>query len=114
MQVQSEVFERFYDGSVVVDDAARLYWAQQPHFYRGLYPYTYAAGLSCSHSIAEAIHQEGQPAVERWLRTLKAGGALPPIELMRMAGVDLTNPEPIRRAVAYFGSLVEELERGFA
>jgi len=114
MQVQSEVFERFYNGSVVVDDAARLYWAQQPHFYIGLYPYTYAAGLSCSHSIAEAIHQEGQPAVERWLRTLKAGGALPPIELMRMAGVDLTNPEPIRRAVAYFGSLVEELERGFA
>lgn len=114
MQVQSEVFERFYAGAVVVDDAARLYWAQQPHFYRGLYPYTYAAGLSCSYGIAEAIYQEGQPAVERWLRTLKAGGTLPPIELMLLAGVDLTDAEPIRRAVAYFGSLVEELERGFA
>ncbi|MFI5267426.1 MAG: oligoendopeptidase F [Chloroflexota bacterium] len=114
MQVQGDLFERFYDGAVVVDDAARLYWAQQPHFYRGLYPYTYAAGLSCSTSIAEAIHQEGQPAVDRWLRTLKAGGTLPPIELMRMAGVDMTSAEPIRRAVAYFGSLVEELERSFA
>lgn len=113
MQVQGEVFERFYEGAVVVDVAARLYWAQQPHFYRGLYPYTYAAGLSCSYSIAEAIHQEGQPAVDRWLRTLKAGGTLPPIELMRMAGLDMTSPEPIRRAVAYFGSMVDELERGF-
>jgi oligoendopeptidase F len=114
MQVQGEVFERFYADAVVVDDGARLYWAQQPHFYRGLYPYTYAAGLSCSYSVAEAIQQEGRPAVERWLRTLKAGGTLPPIELMRLAGVDLTSAEPIRRAVAYFGNLVEELERSFA
>jgi oligoendopeptidase F len=114
MQVQGDVFERFYDGAVVVDDAARLYWAQQPHFYTGLYPYTYAAGLSCSTSVAEAIHQEGRPAVERWLRTLKAGGTLPPLELMRLAGVDMSSPEPIRRAVAYFGGLVDELERGFA
>ncbi len=114
LQVQNEVFERFYSGSVVVDDAARLYWAQQPHFYTGLYPYTYAAGLSCSYGVAEAIRQEGQPAVERWLRTLKAGGTQRPIELMQMAGVDMTNPDPIRRAVAFFGSLVDELERSFA
>jgi oligoendopeptidase F len=69
MQVQGEVFERFYDGAVVVDDAGRLYWAQQPYFYTGLDPYTYAAGLFCATSVADAIHQEGRPAVERWLRT---------------------------------------------
>lgn len=114
MQVQGEVFERFYAGTVSVDEGARLYWAQQPHFYINLYPYTYAAGLSCGFAVAEAIKQEGQPAVDRWLRTLKAGGTMPPLELMRLAGVDMASPEPLRRAVAYFGSLVDELERSFA
>lgn len=114
MQVQADVFERFYDGAVDVDEGARLYWAQQPHFYTGLYPYTYAAGLSCSYGVADAIQREGQPAVDRWLRTLKAGGTRPPIELMRLAGVDMTSPEPISRAVAFFGNLVDELESSFA
>ena len=114
MGVQAEVFERFYDGTVEVDEGARLYWAQQPHFYSGLYPYTYAAGLSCSYGVADAIRREGQPAADRWLRTLEAGGTLPPLELMRLAGVDMAGPEPIRRAVAFFGGLVDELERSFA
>jgi len=114
MDVQGEVFERFYDGTVVVDDAARLYWAQQPHFYVNLYPFTYAAGLACAYGVSEAIRAEGQPAVDRWLHTLKAGGTLSPLELANQAGVDMASPEPIRRAVAFFGSLVDELERSFA
>lgn len=113
LRVQREVFERFYAGAVEVDENAAWYWAQQPHFYTGLYPYTYAAGLSCGVSIAENIQREGQPAVDRWLRTLKAGGTLPPVELMRQAGVDMTTPDPIRKAVAFFGTLVDELERSF-
>lgn len=113
MEVQEEVFERFYAGTVVLDEGARLYWAQQPHFYMNLYPYTYAAGLACGVSVAEAVRTEGQPAVERWLQTLRAGGTHPPLDLMRLAGVDLADAETLRRAVAYFGSLVDELERSF-
>ncbi len=113
LQTQREVFERFYAGSVEVDDNATWYWAQQPHFYTGLYPYTYAAGLSCAVSVAEAIRQEGQPAVDRWLTTLKAGGTLDPVDLMRLAGVDMTTAAPISKAVAFFGNLVDELERSF-
>ncbi len=114
MEVQEEVFERFYAGTVVLDEGARLYWAQQPHFYMNLYPYTYAAGLACGVSVAEAVRTEGQPAVERWLQTLRAGGTHPPLDLMRLAGVDLADAETLRRAVAYFGSLVDELEQSFA
>ena len=114
MDVQGEVFERLYDGTVEIDEAARLYWAQQPHFYRGLYPYTYAAGLSCGYGVAAAIRAEGQPAVDRWLRTLRAGGTLPPLDLMRLAGVDMTDPAPLRRAVGFFGQLVDELASSFA
>ena len=100
--------------AVIGDNRPRLYWAQQPHFYAGgLYPYTYSAGLTCAYNVASAIRAEGQPAVDRWLRTLEAGRTLPAAELMRQAGVDLSSPEPIRRAVAFFGTLVDELERRF-
>ncbi len=115
MDVQGAVFERFFDGTVVTDEAARLYWLQQPHFYLGgLYPYTYSAGLSCAYGVTEAIRAEGQPAVDRWLATLALGTTLPAVELARRAGVDMTSPEPIRRAVGFFGTLVDELERSFA
>lgn len=114
LDVQADVFERFYDGTVEIDDAARLYWMQQPHFYLGvgLYPIVYAAGLTGAYNVVLAIRREGQPAVDRWLDTLRAGTTRPPLALMRQAGVDLSSPEPIRRAVAYFGQLVDELERG--
>ena len=63
--------------------------------------------------MAQVIREEGQPAVERWLNVLRAGGTMGPVELMKLAGVDMTSPEPIRKAVAYVGSLIDELERLF-
>ncbi len=114
VEEQGAVFERFFAGAVAVDDGARLYWAQQPHFYVNLYPYTYAAGLSCGCAVAELIEHEGQPAVDRWLHMLTLGNTRPPLELLRLAGVDMTSPEPLRMAVRYFASLVDELEQSTA
>ncbi len=51
--------------------------------------------------------------MQRWLQVLKAGGTLKPLELLQLAGIDLGSPAPIRAAVAYVGSLVDELERAF-
>ena len=64
--------------------------------------------------MAGRVAEEGDPAVQRWLQVLKAGGTLKPLELLQLAGIDLSSPEPIRAAVAYVGSLVDELERAFA
>jgi oligoendopeptidase F len=114
LQVQGEVFERFYDGAVVVDDMSKLYWTQQPHFYVNLYPYTYAAGLACGTVVADDIRREGEPAARRWLETLRAGGSLPPLELAGKAGIDLASREPLERAIGFFGRLVDELEQSFA
>lgn len=111
LDVQGEVFARFYGDTLALDDGARLYWMQQPHFYMDLYPYNYSAGLACGFGVAEAIRREGQPAAERWLDVLRAGYTLPPLELARRAGVDMTRPEPLQRAVDYFGTLVDELEQ---
>ncbi len=112
-QTKGEILEQYWQGEVEIEDGARLTWMRQPHYYMGLYPYTYAAGLTAATTVAQMIREEGQPAVNRWLEVLKAGGTMKPLELMKHAGVDMSRPDPIRKAVAYVGSLVDELESSF-
>ena len=112
-RVQGEILEEFWGGVVEIDDGARLTWMRQPHYYMGLYPYSYSAGLTIGTAVTKAIQEEGQPAVDRWVKVLKAGGTKPPVELAKMAGVDMTQPDAIRKAVAYVGSLVDLVEEGF-
>ncbi len=112
-KVQGEILEQFWGGVVEVDDGARLTWMRQPHFYMGLYPYTYSAGLTCGTAVAQDIREQGKPAADRWLEVLKAGGTKGPLDLMKMAGVDLSRPDPIRKAIAYVGSIVDEVEKTF-
>lgn len=113
MQQQGEVFADYFRGTVAVDEGARLNWMNVGHYYTGLYPFTYSAGLSLACAVVEAIRNEGQPAVDRWLETLKAGGSRDPLELAAMAGVDMASPEPLKQAMALFGRLVDELEQSF-
>lgn len=111
--LKGSVLSDFWGDAVEIDDGARLTWMRQPHYYMGLYPYTYAAGLTASTAVSQIIEEEGAPAAARWLDVLKAGGTLNPLELMKMAGVDMSTPDPIRKAVAFVGSLVDELEKSF-
>ncbi len=112
-RVQGEILEEFWGGEVEIDDGARLTWMRQPHYYMGLYPYSYSAGLTIGTAVAKAIQDEGQPAVERWLTVLKTGGTKKPLELAAMAGVDMTKPDAIRVAVQYVGSLIDQVVQGF-
>jgi oligoendopeptidase F len=109
----TELLSNFWGDAVEMDEGAGLTWMRQPHFYMGLYPYTYSAGLTASTAAAQKFQEEGQPAVDRWLSALKAGGTLKPLELMQLASVDMSTPEPIQKAVAYVGSLVDDLEKSF-
>lgn len=111
--LQGEVMAEFYGDAVVVTDADRLTWETVPHFYMGFYPLVYAAGLSAGCAVAEAITREGEPAVQRWLQTLRAGSTLDPLDLYMLAGVDMGRPEPIAEGVAVFGRLVAELEASY-
>jgi oligoendopeptidase F len=113
-QCKGEILAGFWGDAVEIDDGARLTWMRQPHYYLGLYPYTYSVGLVAATAMAGKVAEEGAPAVDRWLQVLKAGGTMKPMELLQLAGIDLSSPEPIRAAVATVGSLVEELERAFA
>ncbi|MGN7166371.1 oligoendopeptidase F [Paenibacillus cellulositrophicus] len=109
-ELKGDILSSFWGADVVIDEEAKLTWMRQPHYYMSLYPYTYAAGLSASTAVAKLIREEGQPAVDRWLEVLKAGGSMSPLELMKLAGVDMSQPDPIRSAAAYVGSLIDELE----
>ncbi|HSW10662.1 MAG TPA: oligoendopeptidase F [Bacillota bacterium] len=112
-ETKGKILEAFWGNTVEVDEGARLTWMRQPHYYMGLYPYTYAAGLTAAVAVNQRMRQEGPPAVDRWLQALKAGGTLKPMALMQLAGVDMTGPGPIKAAVAYVGSLVDQLEASF-
>ena len=111
---KGEILEEFWGDAVTVDDGARMTWMRQPHYYMGLYPYTYSVGLVAATATAQKVDQEGAVAVQRWLQVLKAGGTGKPLELMQLAGIDLGSEAPIRGAVAYVGALIDELERAFA
>ena len=108
-----ETLESFWGDTVTIDDGASLTWMRQPHYYMGLYPYTYSAGLTVSTAMAQRIQKEGKPAVEAWLNVLKAGGTKKPLDLIKQAGVDMSNPDAIKDAVAYVGSLIDELEKSY-
>ena len=112
-RTKGEVLQGFWGDAVEIDDGARMTWMRQPHYYMGLYPYTYSVGLVAATAMAGLVAQEGAPAVQRWLQVLSAGGTLKPLELMQLAGIDLSTPAPIHDAVAYVGSLIDELERAF-
>ncbi|WP_423408587.1 oligoendopeptidase F [Heyndrickxia sp. MSNUG] len=112
-ELKADVLTGFWGDTVEIDEGASLTWMRQPHYYMGLYPYTYSAGLTASTAVAQLIQEEGQPAVDRWLEVLRAGGTMKPLELLKHAGLDMSTPEPVRKAVAYVGSLIDELERSY-
>ena len=107
------ILQRFWGDTVEIDDGAAMTWMRQPHYYLGLYPYTYSVGLVAATALAEKSNREGDAVLSQWLDVLRAGGTLPPLELMRQVGIDLSSQQPIRDAVAYVGRLIEELEASF-
>lgn len=109
--IKRKVIEDFWGDAVHNTEGAELTWMRQPHYYMGLYPYTYSAGLTISTIMSQRILKEGEPAVQEWIEVLKKGGSLPPVALAKMAGIDLTTDAPLKETIAYIGSLVDELEK---
>lgn len=104
-----EVLRGFWGDAVEIDDDAGLTWMRQPHYYMGLYPYTYSAGLTASTACSAMIFEEGQTAVDRWIDMLKTGGRLEPLEQLKVAGMDFTTDKPVKKAIEYVGTLIDQL-----
>ena len=102
--------EDYFGPDLVVDDAIALEWARIPHFYYNYYVYQYATGYAAAIALSRRILKEGEPAVEDYLKFLRGGSSMPPIELLKMAGVDMSTADPINQALALFDELIGELE----
>ncbi|QLK86209.1 oligoendopeptidase F [Staphylococcus sp. 17KM0847] len=109
-RIKQQVIHTFWGDDVILTEGTELTWMRQPHYYMGLYPYTYSAGLTIGTIMAQRIENEGAPAVNDWLHVLKAGDSTSPIELARMAGIDVTTERPLKQTIAYISTLVDELE----
>lgn len=111
IQRMAELFQEGYGEEVVFDrDRIGITWAQFGHMYMNFYVYQYATGISGAHALSHAI-LDGQPgAADRYLDFLKSGGSRYPLEALKLAGVDLAQPEPVERAFAVLAGLVERLE----
>lgn len=100
----------YYGPDMVVDEYIDMEWARIPHFYSSFYVYKYATGFSAAMSISRQILEEGRPAVDRYLRFLQSGGSDYPIELLKIANVDMSTTEPVDSALKLFGSLLDQME----
>ncbi|MBW9153006.1 oligoendopeptidase F [Clostridium estertheticum] len=108
-EIKKGVLKKFWGDSVKIVDGAELTWMRQPHYYMGLYPYTYSAGLTIATQVSNRILKEGKPAVDDWRKVLKAGGTKSPIELAKMAGVDITTDKPLLDTIEYIGNIIDEI-----
>lgn len=110
-RLMKETLQKFWGDEVIISDAAAHTWMRQPHYYMGLYSYTYSAGLTIATQACKRIEQEGQPAVNDWKKVLAAGNTLDPIGLAGLAGIDITTDAPLLDTIAYIGDIIDEIER---
>lgn len=110
----TEIFEdtlkKFWGEDVELTPAAGLTWMRQPHYYMGLYPYTYSAGLTIGTQMCKKIRSEGPEVAQNWVRVLALGGTMGPEELAKEAMVDVSTDGPLKDTIAYIGQLIDEIE----
>ena len=105
-----ELNKKYYGDGVEDDEYIKYEWARIPHFYRAFYVYKYATGIISALSIVDRILEEGQTAVDDYFKFLSSGGSDSPVELLKIAGVDLTTDKPFERAFKRFSKTLEEFK----
>ncbi len=104
-----ELNKKYYGDEIVSDDEIAYEWARIPHFYYNFYVYQYATSYCAAYSVAHKILEEGAPAVERYKKFLSSGCSQAPVELLKIAGVNLETPAPIQDALDAFGKIIDEM-----
>ena len=101
--------ETFWGDAVELTEGCELTWMRQPHYYMGLYSYTYSAGLTLATQAALNIAAEGESAVARWRAMLEAGSTRDPLGLAAIAGIDLSTPDALEHTIAYISDIIDEI-----
>lgn len=109
-QMYLELNQKYFGPDMEKDEEIAYEWMRIPHFYTPFYVYQYATGYSAAVALSAKILKEGKPAVDAYMSFLKGGESKDPIDLLKMAGVDMTTEKPVADALVLFGDLVTELE----
>ena len=114
----SEVYyalnKKYYGRAVRHNDLIRYEWARIPHFYNSFYVYKYATGLTAAVTIADNLIKRGEEYFAKYRLFLSAGGSLPPLDILRLAEVDLETDAPYERAMREFSDTLDALEKDHA
>ena len=108
-EIKTQVFHQFFGDALTLNPGAELTWMRQSHYYMGLYSYTYSASLTVSTQAFLKIKDEGQPAVNRWLRFLGHGASKNPVDSAATLGIDIRTNEPLLNTINYLGEVVDEV-----
>ena len=109
-RLYKETLEAFWQGEVELTDGCEMTWMRQPHYYSGLYSYTYSAGLSIATNVSRKILEGDKEAVKDWLVALRQGGLYNPIDWAKLSGVDITTTASLKNTIAYISSIVDKIE----
>lgn len=110
-QMYRQLNEDYFGPEMAVDSQIDYEWERIPHFYTPFYVYQYATGFSAAVAISSRIFRGDEEALLGYKRFLKGGCSMKPIELLKLCGVDMSSPEPVKEALAFFGELLDEFEK---
>ncbi|EQB35200.1 MULTISPECIES: oligoendopeptidase F [Virgibacillus] len=110
-EIYYDLNKKYFGEEVVSDEEIGLEWARIPHFYYNYYVYQYATGYSAATALASQILDEKEGAVERYIDFLKAGSSDYPIEVLKKAGVDMTQKQVILDALDVFEEKLTQMEQ---
>jgi oligoendopeptidase F len=112
IDLTADLFKEGYGDEVVFDrDRIGITWAQFGHMYANFYVYQYATGISGANALVSKVLKEGEEAAQEYLGFLRAGSSLYPLDALQKAGVDLTDPEPVKTAFQVLTDTVDKLEK---
>lgn len=106
--------KKYYGEAVEHNDLIRYEWARIPHFYSSYYVYKYATGITTAVSIASNLLEKGEAYFDKYRQFLSAGGSMAPLDIIRLADVDLETDAPYEKAMKEFADTLAELEKSFA
>ena len=101
--------QEYFGDALRVDEEIDIEWARIPHFYYNFYVYQYATGISAALALVEKVMQGGEEARDAYLKFLSSGCSQYPIDVLKLAGVDMRTPEPVESAMRHFAALIDEL-----
>jgi oligoendopeptidase F len=110
-RIWGDLWATYYGEGATLDDWYTAGWARIPHFYRTFYVWVYASSFAAGEAIAERVRSGDEGAVQDYLDALKLGGSVYPMEVLKTAGVDMTDPQVIRTVMDSYRDIVAEMER---